>query len=1098
MKLTITMRSDKADSARDFLCLKVFCLLFVLSFIGTFASTAADILVADGVAYKLCGSYKYMVTSMPDGEYAGEVVIPTVVKVNGNFNGNVVGVESKAFAECESLTSVKVEGMYIREIGDSVFFGCPQLENVEITDSVRTIGKSLFENCTGLKTLPYVSRKATVGERLFAGCTGLEEIELAEDCNFVVKSMFVDCINLKRVTLTELQTIPDSIFIGCTNLEEIVVKRHNPDHLWKGSEFFSNEIFQKATLKVPLGRKNDYQCADVWKNFENIEEERLGYLQIYIDNAVGGSVIMEDSKSHIYEVKSGVSDTLNVQPNVNVTLKFSGGVGIDVEEFTVNGIAIACDHITSYNLGEVSENVDVKVTYKACSHKVKLKSVGFGKTYIKNTTSGGSTAVLSDGEAVYDISCRSGLNLITEPDYGYQLKSVKVDTTHYVINSYLKNSNKDSYSITSLLNRDIDVEVEYELLKVNLYVRVLGASGSLYINDKEVIAKGNDVAVDADIRYGDTIKIKTVPPEGYETSAISLTTYSEAYLHTLKVPECELVIDEDVISPWKNTLVPKIYMIIQYRSAEEYQPLNPEYGELTYSYCDSTATATVTGGTCGADLIIPSTVEKDDIVYTVNSLGDRCFEDNTVLKSVRIPATVSQIGVYAFSGCTNLERVDFEGEGLDTIWGYAFSACEKLHTLDIPKTVTCIGSGAFYNCGSLDNIEIPEGIDGLGYNTFTSCVSLKTLKLPNSLEWVGQHCFMLCLSLTELTFGDNFDHFTSGGVGQACSGCSGLKTLRLGKNITSMGRSTFFKASFIENVYVAAKNPPILNSTSTVFDDMVYRNATLHVPKNRASAYKAHEYWRKFKTIVEDETLGWYQTVNITNGEFGSVIVENDTVTSLSNKELVIEKGEEVRIKIIPDYGYNIRVFNGDEDITELMTDSVITLTDLADSTNVVISYEEIWNSFTVTSRGNGLVKYGDDLIGDGSVVYSLRHGANAELCFYTLNGYKVTSLKINGEEYIADLNNNYSYEIAPIEQDTEVFVEFGALSGLDEANHDTVVVSAENGVIIVRGVAEDTTIDVYNISGVHVYRGCDTRIAVGTRGVYIVIVDGTPYKVHV
>ena len=81
-------------------------------------------------------------------------------------------------------------------------------------------------------------------------------------------------------------------------------------------------------------------------------------------------------------------------------------------------------------------------------------------------------------------------------------------------------------------------------------------------------------------------------------------------------------------------------------------------------------------------------------------------ESNMDLKraeTIDIPASVTEIRDYAFSGCTGLTSVTI-GDGMTSIGRYAFYNCKSLESVEIPASVTEIGSSAFYNCTSLANV----------------------------------------------------------------------------------------------------------------------------------------------------------------------------------------------------------------------------------------------------------------------------------------------------------------------------------------------------------------------------------------------------------
>ena len=76
----------------------------------------------------------------------------------------------------------------------------------------------------------------------------------------------------------------------------------------------------------------------------------------------------------------------------------------------------------------------------------------------------------------------------------------------------------------------------------------------------------------------------------------------------------------------------------------------------------------------GVVLNFPSIIEyKPDVIWSEGTVS-------TEVTSVNIPSGVTNIGYYAFSGCS------------------------KLSSITIPDTVTKIGSSVFFGCSSLANI----------------------------------------------------------------------------------------------------------------------------------------------------------------------------------------------------------------------------------------------------------------------------------------------------------------------------------------------------------------------------------------------------------
>ena len=108
-----------------------------------------------------------------------------------------------------------------------------------------------------------------------------------------------------------------------------------------------------------------------------------------------------------------------------------------------------------------------------------------------------------------------------------------------------------------------------------------------------------------------------------------------------------------------------------------------------FTYTTSQKIASITGYTGNDEVIvIPETIDS----YPVQAINDRAFQ-NSPIKEVYIPASVTSIGEYAFLSCTNLQYVTICGSA--TIGISAFDGCNALKLIDIQKKPVSIGADAF-------------------------------------------------------------------------------------------------------------------------------------------------------------------------------------------------------------------------------------------------------------------------------------------------------------------------------------------------------------------------------------------------------------------
>ena len=112
----------------------------------------------------------------------------------------------------------------------------------------------------------------------------------------------------------------------------------------------------------------------------------------------------------------------------------------------------------------------------------------------------------------------------------------------------------------------------------------------------------------------------------------------------------------------------------------------------------------------------------------VTKIGYNAFWNREYLKSVTIPASVTFIEDYAFSYCTNLEKVIFEeGSQLKTIEGCAFVDCSSLKEIELPESLEALTGSTFWRCSSLESIHIPKNVNHFSGACFEECSSLKSI-----------------------------------------------------------------------------------------------------------------------------------------------------------------------------------------------------------------------------------------------------------------------------------------------------------------------------------------------------------------------------------
>ena len=244
-------------------------------------------------------------------------------------------------------------------------------------------------------------------------------------------------------------------------------------------------------------------------------------------------------------------------------------------------------------------------------------------------------------------------------------------------------------------------------------------------------------------------------------------------------------------------------------------------------------------------LELPKTAIDNSVV---NGIKEGAFKDNITIKEISIPNTYTEIRNEAFSGCTNLETINFEEEStLEKIGIAAFHSCSNLENFVLPSTVSAIESFAFYDCINLDIDSLAPGITQLNQYVFSN-TAINSLDLVNVTK-ILEGAFDKCSHLTSITNTQNIiqcrkyafrntslynESINDSGIAYIdtilVGASSYLTTFTLDEDITLIADRALYSSSF-SNLSIKIHNNPNLihigteaiNDTITIiFDDTFF------------------------------------------------------------------------------------------------------------------------------------------------------------------------------------------------------------------------------------------------------------------------------------
>ena len=164
----------------------------------------------------------------------------------------VVSIAGRAFNASKTLTAVYVPST-VKDIGDSAFFGCNNLDRVSIQGGNLKIGNSAFAGCRSLKRVVFNGAAAELGNNAFTNCSKIaiyytQNVTAIGECAFIgsglsgeldlrgvknIKSGAFNGCEITSITIGKnLSEIGPSAFFNCDDLNEIKLSDENDEYVY--------------------------------------------------------------------------------------------------------------------------------------------------------------------------------------------------------------------------------------------------------------------------------------------------------------------------------------------------------------------------------------------------------------------------------------------------------------------------------------------------------------------------------------------------------------------------------------------------------------------------------------------------------------------------------------------------------------------------------------------------------------------------------------------------------------------------------------------------------------------------------------------------
>jgi len=673
------------------------------------------------------------VEEIADHAFAGFSALPSI-----SLPQRVKSIGSSAFAGCSALTSFCIPNS-VTAIGSSAFNGCgnikdltvnckktgnwfsdikTQVTKLTLSDNLEEIGDSTFEGFSGISSLTIPKNVKSIGERAFADCNKLNIVTLSSNAVASKTYSSTDNFNVtfgsqvqKYIIDEKVTSIGSNAFYGCSGMNEIVIGK-NVTSVGEQAFYGCNNIHTLTLNCKSIGNWFSDCKTKVTKVTLGEEVEEIGNSAFEGFSAITSINLPNSVKSIQAAAFKGCTGLTSIAIPDGVT-------GFGDEAFS------GCTGLSSIDIPAGMTSIG-KQAFRECS--------GLASVVIPS-------GVMSIGEQAFHLC--SNLTAVT-------LNSNAIASKTY----------STSNNIGSIFGPQVKTYV------IGGDVTALGGSSFSNCGSLNSITIPGSVKSIGNDAFSDCVNLEIANIEALSAwcnvSLAGITSNPLTFTHRLFVNGEEvknLVIPESV-SAVENYAFAGCTGL----TAVAIPSSVTSIGEKAFTGCSSITALNLNCKNIG-NWFMDSKAKVKEIALgdQVEEIGGSVFAGYTALTSITIPASVTNIGENAFEGCNRLNSVHITD--LDAWCNILFANRasnpltyahrvylngEEITDLEIPESVSSVGNYAFTGCSNLASASIPNSVREVGGSAFYGCSGIKTLNIGSGMTKIESLAFAELSSLEDI------------------------------------------------------------------------------------------------------------------------------------------------------------------------------------------------------------------------------------------------------------------------------------------------------------------------------------------------------------